>query len=150
MEKVVLDANVFVKLFKAEPDSDQAINLIKQLLENRVSIVEPSVVVNETITTCEVNKENIRPVCEFFQLMIDSSIRLYELDNNLIQSAFDITTQGHEKSGYPTFSDSVYHAIAIQEDALFITADKRHYEKVKQLGNIDLLENVAGIYFSNC
>jgi hypothetical protein len=36
----------------------------------------------------------------------------------------------------------MYHALAIEEEALFITADRKHYEKTKHLGNIELLSNL--------
>ncbi|MCP4403694.1 MAG: type II toxin-antitoxin system VapC family toxin [bacterium] len=78
-------------------------------------------------------------MCDFFRALIDSNIRFAEIDSDLIQKTLDMTKQGHEKSGFPTFSDSMYQAIAIREDALFITADKRHYEKTNHLGNIELL-----------
>ena len=61
----------------------------------------------------------------------------------LIDKTLAITKDGHENSGYPTFSGSMYHAIAITEDALFITANKRHYKKTSQLGNIELLRNLS-------
>ena len=65
------------------------------------------------------------------------------LTSALIDKTPAITKDGHEKRGYPTFSDSMYHAIAITEDALFITADKRYYEKIRRLGNIELLRNLS-------
>ncbi len=142
MNKVVLDANIYVKLFKKEVDSQQAIDLVNKLVKEGVSIVAPSVVVNETVTTCEVNNQDISEVCDFFLALIDSNIHFTETDSNLIRNTLDLTKQGHEKSGFPTFSDSMYQAIAIKEDALFITADKRHYYKTKHLGNIELLENL--------
>lgn len=142
MNKVVLDASIFVKFFKKEIDSDHAINLFNKLIQERVEILEPSVVVNETVTTCEVNRFPISEVCDFFSALIGTNIRLIELDGPIIQKTLSMTQEGHEKSGYPTFSDSVYHAIAIQEDALFITADNRHYKKTKHLGQIELLANL--------
>jgi predicted nucleic acid-binding protein len=139
MNKVVLDANIYVKLFKKEADSQLAISLVNKLVKEGVAIIEPSIVVNETINTCEVNRQDITEVCGFFRALIDSNIRFVEIDNALIQQTLNITQQGHKKSGYPTFSDSMYQAIAMREDALFITADKRHYEKTKSLGNVELL-----------
>lgn len=37
--------------------------------------------------------------------------------------------------------DSVYHAMAIINDGVFITSDKRHYEKTKSFGHITLLKD---------
>jgi predicted nucleic acid-binding protein len=139
MNKVVLDANIYVKLFKKEADSQQAIDLINKLVIEGIAIVEPSIVINETINTCEVNKQDITEVCDFFRALIDSNIHFVEVDGSLIRQTLEITQQGHPKSGYPTFSDSMYQAVAIRENALFITADGRHYEKTKNWGNIGML-----------
>lgn len=142
MNKVVLDENIYVKLFKKEADSQQAIDLINKLVKEGVTIIEPSIVVNETINTCEVNKHDIIEVCDFFRALIDSNIRFIEVDSALISKTLEITEQGHKKSGFPTFSDSMYQAVAIKEDALFITADRRHYMKTQHLGNIMMLSDV--------
>lgn len=142
MHKVVLDANVYIKLFKKEADSQQAINLLNRLVREVIPIVTPSIAVSETITTCEVNKQDITDVCDFFCALYDSNISFVEMDDKLIKKTLDITSHGHYKSGFPTFNDSLYQAVAIQESALFITADKRHYEKTKHLGNIELLGNL--------
>ncbi len=143
MNKVVLDANIFVKLFKKdEYDSSKAIELIEKLVQSEVEILEPSIVVNETITTCEVAKHDIQEVCEFFKALIGFRMTLVNIDSQLLDKTLSITKAGHSKSGYPTFSDSMYNALAIQENALFITADRRHYEKTKHLGNIQLLRNI--------
>jgi predicted nucleic acid-binding protein len=52
-----------------------------------------------------------------------------------------ICQNGHEKSGYPTMYDSIYHAMAILNEGIFITSDKRHYEKAKTFGYISLLKD---------
>ena len=35
--------------------------------------------------------------------------------------------------------DTLYHAVAINQQAILITADKKYYQKAKELGNIALL-----------
>ena len=119
MNKVILDANVYVKLFKQEPDSQMAVDLMERLVQSRAEIIEPSVVVNETITTCEYNKQDLHEVAVFFEVMLDSSIRLVEVDSSLFKVTLAFTKEGHEKSGYPTFNDSMYQALAEQEECAF-------------------------------
>ena len=142
MNKVVLDANVYVKLFKKEHDSDKVSSLVNKLVSNSVDMVQPHVVVNETITTCEYAQQDIQEVNDFFKALINFRMKLIDLTPSLLDKTLEITKQGHEKSGFPTFNDSMNHAIAIEEEALFITADRRHYEKTKHLGNIELLSNL--------
>ena len=143
MNKVVLDANIYVKLFKKEADSPRAINLVNKLVREGITIVEPSIVINETINTCEVSKQDITTeVCDFFRALIASNICLVEVDSALIQQTLEMTQQGHPKSGYPAFSDSMYQAIAIRENALFITANRSHYEKAKKFNHIVMLSDI--------
>jgi len=143
MNKVVLDANIFLKVFKEEHDSSHAKDLLKNLVKSITPILEPPIVVNETIHTCERDKLDVEAACYLFKGLIELNLNFVSLTGELIDKTLAITKEGHEKSGYPTFSDSMYHAIAIKEDALFITADKRHYEKTKHLGNIELLINLS-------
>jgi predicted nucleic acid-binding protein len=37
--------------------------------------------------------------------------------------------------------DTLYHAVALEQKTLLITADLKYYRKVKELGNIILLSN---------
>jgi predicted nucleic acid-binding protein len=141
MRRLVLDANIYVKLFKKEADTEQVRDLIATILRDKRKILAPSIVINETVRTLEVHNIDISQACRFFNALIESSLEIVEVSSDLINATLDITKQGHQKSGYPTFSDSMYQAIAIQRQALFITADKRHYEKTKHLGNIDLLNS---------
>lgn len=143
MNKVVLDANVFLKIFKDEDDSSRTKELLARLAKSITPILAPAVVVNETLHACERDKLDVETACHFFKELMAFNLSFVPLTGALIDKTLAITKDGHEKSGYPTFSDSMYHATAITEDALFITADKRHYEKTRHLGNIELLGNLS-------
>lgn len=143
MNKVVLDANVFLKIFKDEHDSSRTKELLARLAKSITPILAPAVVVNETLHACERDELDVETACHFFKELMAFNLSFVPLTGALIDKTLAITKDGHEKSGYPTFSDSMYHAIAITEDALFITADKHHYEKTSQLGNIELLGNLS-------
>jgi predicted nucleic acid-binding protein len=75
----------------------------------------------------------------FISALKKTNLKIIELEENIIQKSLKITQMGHDKSGFPSFYDSVYHAIAIENNCDFITADKVHFDKVKQLGNIKFL-----------
>ena len=51
-----------------------------------------------------------------------------------------IVSDGQKNSGFPSLYDSVYHALAINNNCHFVTADKRHEAKTKQFGHIVLLD----------
>jgi predicted nucleic acid-binding protein len=69
-------------------------------------------------------------------------LTVVDLDVQTSMQAKDITKQGHPKSGYPSFYDSVYHALAIEHNCDFITADGKHEGKVKELGHIKVLKEM--------
>jgi len=142
MDKVVLDANIFLKLLKKENDSHRAKELFKSIAKKIIPILVPHVLVNEVIHVCERDKLDVESAIALLKGLIELNLSFVPVTSTLIDRTVSITQEGHKKSGYPTFSDCMYHAIAIQENALFITADKRHYEKTKHLGNIKLLNDV--------
>ena len=50
--------------------------------------------------------------------------------------AVKLARTGNKKSGYPELTDCLYHALAIMNDAVFITNDKKHIAKVQHFGHI--------------
>lgn len=67
---------------------------------------------------------------------------------SLWKRAQETCRDGHKNSGFPSMYDSIYHAIAIEANGVFVTADKKHFAKTKQHGNICLLENWKGVFNS--
>ena len=56
--------------------------------------------------------------------------------DSCILKAIEICETGHQKSGFPSFYDASYHALAINNDCIFITADSKHISKTLQFGHI--------------
>ena len=84
-------------------------------------------------------KVDIAKVYALLEKQQKINLKLVEPDFASVQTAKAITDAGHPKSGYPSFYDAVYHALAIGLDCKFITADAKHYEKTKRLRYIVLL-----------
>jgi predicted nucleic acid-binding protein len=84
---------------------------------------------------------------------IDSVVELLEAQKYLLQiravsdserkKAIEIIATGHIKSGYPSIYDALFHAMALCNKAVFVTADKHHYAKTQILGNICLLSELS-------
>ena len=140
-DKIVLDSCVFSKLFLEEADSYQASALIDCVIQNNIQMIVPSLFIYEVLSTVNIGNY---PINEAYELIIDfQKTQLYtvELDKSCIEKTQIICETGHIKSGFPSFYDSCYHALAIINDCYFITADKRHFNKTQQLGHIVLLSN---------
>ena len=140
----VLDSSVYVKLLIPEEDSDQVEVLFAEIVSRGSYILVPSIFLYEVIGVfrrCGLDRETIGTfISSYFN---KSCIKVFELEGNLISKALEISEAGTDKSGFPTFYDSSYHALAILNNCDFITADRRHYEKAKQLGNIKLLADIT-------
>ena len=79
-----------------------------------------------------------------FNIRAITNIEHLDLSQQIVGLSLNIVEQtGQPNSGSPSFYDACYHAIALINDCDFITADKKHYEKTKALGNIRLLQDVA-------
>lgn len=69
----------------------------------------------------------------------DGGFRWIELGKTHWMKAQEISRAGNPKSGYPALLDSLYHAAAIVEDGIFMTADAKHTTKTKGFGHVELL-----------
>lgn len=142
MKKITLDANIFIKMFKAENDSKTAIELIQHTLEQNYKIIVPAVMVNEVMTTLEYHKiDTSNFMALVTRLIKNKNMVLVSSSLEVINKTLEITKQGHIKSGFPTFNDSMFHAVALLSNTVFITADKRHLSKTKNIGKIAILND---------
>ncbi len=105
----------------------------------------------------ELFKYEIAEVTRYFNTPLSKTLALFDAHQQSILTviaptqdiwlhAEKITQTGHQKSGYPSIYDSIYHALAIKENATFITADKRHFNKSKSFGHIELLEDWEKVF----
>jgi predicted nucleic acid-binding protein len=60
--------------------------------------------------------------------------------------AIEIARTGNPKSGYPELSDSLYHALAIVNDGIFVTNDSRYVYKVKRFGHVEKLIDYQKVF----
>ena len=136
--KYVIDSNIFIKILIDEDDSLQAKAFFLHCLKEGIILLVPSIFTYEILYTAQRKGYSIEAVCE--HLHKNKQIQVVELSDKLISKSVNlINCTFDRKSGFPSFYDASYHALAMLNDCDFITADKRHYEKTKKLGNIKLL-----------
>ncbi len=141
IQRYVIDSSVFNKLYLDEVDRDKAQNLFVQAAENKAKLFAPDLLFLEVINTaqrCGVPVEKIVELLDAQKYLMQ--IRTFNEEEKKV--ALEIISQGHPSSGYPSIYDAIFHAMALCNDAIFITADRRHYEKTKQLGSIYLLNSM--------
>ncbi len=141
MQRYVIDSSVFNKLYLEETDRDKAQYLFIQAAEKKAQLFAPDLLFLEVVNTAQRCGVPIQEVVELLEIQ-EYLMPIRTINKQEQKMALQIISQGHPNSGYPSIYDSVFHAMAICNDAVFITADKRHNEKTKQLGSIRLLNNV--------
>src|SRR5688572_25535953 len=133
MEKVVIDSCIFIKLFVNENDSDIALAFFDKLLSNKTKILVPELFYYEVLAACIKNNINLELAGEIIGDYEKSILKFVKPTGLILKKAHDITLYGSEKSGFPSFYDSLYHALAICEETDFFTSDKKYYAKVKDI-----------------
>jgi len=141
LTNVVIDSCVFNKLFLQEFDRDQAIELIKTLNEKDIQITVPSLFLYEVLAVAATCEFDTKSVYELILQFRATNLHIVDLPEKVINIAIEICTQGHTNSGFPSFYDASYHALAIDQKTVFITADKRHKAKTEAFGHIILLND---------
>lgn len=144
MKKCVLDSSVFIKLFlPVEEHSKTALRLIDKMIDEQVEALAPKLFYYEVFGSLRKNGRPLEEVLDAMQYYERSLLSYVNEDLEITKKTLSICENGNDRSGFPSFYDSCYHAIAILNDCDFITADRRHYEKTKNLGNIKLLSEMA-------
>ncbi len=144
--KVVLDSCVFNKLFLEEDDKEQAIELIMELSKRNYQVIVPGLFLYEVLTIASVSNFSTQQAYELIELYQKANLRLVDLDKPCILKAIEMCETGHPKSGFPSFYDASYHALAIANDCTFITADNRHVSKTNQFGHVALLKDWQSVF----
>ena len=139
--KYVIDSNIFIKILIEEKDSPLAKDFLTHCLEEESILLVPSLFPYEIFHVAWKKGYCMRAISE--HLKKNRQLKIMELSPGLIHKSVELIEQAtHPKSGIPSFYDASYHALAILNNCDFITADKRHYKKTRDLGNIRLLSEV--------
>lgn len=141
---IVLDANVAVKLLHAEPDTDQAKQVIADCLGRGIKILVPEHFLYEVVAVCHRVDVSVDDVLLLFDKLRGSILTVVSPRPETWRKAQEIARDGTPQSGFPSLYDSIYQAVALEAEGLFVTADHRHAAKAHQHGGISLLKDWKG------
>ena len=136
---IVVDASVFVKLFKTEDGSDTARALIDHLLGQDDEFLAPSVVLYEALSAALHVEQHFDTIGTLFDQLRHFGLKIEEPAGDELVLAEKIARTEAPGGGYPALFDSIYHAMAIRRGGTFVTADQRHFSKAGQFGSVVLL-----------
>lgn len=144
--KVVVDANVFIKIFAPEPDSQTAREFLSFCNQNDIVFIAPTLFEYEVIGVCVQKGVDLDKLLSSLNVYYKANLSLYEPTLDDWQLATKICQDGNAKSGYPSMYDSIYQAMAINRNITFVSADTRHIAKANKHGNVCALAEWRGIF----
>jgi len=134
MTRLVIDASVSVKWFvqsENEGNVPKAIEILNGIGDNRINIIQPPHWMAETIAVlARLQPEIVNRTIDLLDAMeipVKASAPEFKLASRL---ALDLDHH---------LFDTLYHALALQEEATLITADRRYFNKAAEFGSINLL-----------
>jgi predicted nucleic acid-binding protein len=137
--KVVLDASVAVKWIIRDPQTeanlDKALALLQAIRTRQIEAVEP---LHWTIEILAVITR-MRPRRVDFVLGLLAALPLTAASG---LSCYRRAAEMAIRLNHHLF-DTLYHAVALEENATLVTADETYFNKAKGVGGIVSLANVA-------
>ncbi len=135
--KLVLDLSVLIKWFALEDsDLDLALSIEADFLAGKYQILMPLFYTWELNNYLSRNFDS-ETAASFYSHFKSYKFHYYDLNLKTTKLAFEMI----EKFSKISFYDASYHALAISENATFVTCDKKYYEKTKKMGHIVLLKD---------
>lgn len=142
---IVIDACVVASLIHPERQSAAAKDCIKRLTAEGYLFFVPDIFLYELLAVAKYKNADIRQTLEVYEHLHNSVLKSVPLSKEIALKASEIVDSGHPKSGFPSFYDASYHALALLMQTHFITSDHRHYAKTQQFGAVVMLEDWSKI-----
>ena len=146
---IILDASVGVKILHEEQDTTIAQEFLKTCTTNDTRVLVPEHFLYELINVCQKLGIEVSNALKFFEAMKGSILTVVTPDNDMWLLAEKIASEGHQKSGFPSMYDSIYHALAIESKGFFVTADRRHFARAEKFSHISLLSGWENIFHAD-
>ena len=147
---IVPDANVFLEMIYGRSLKMTARQLISHAITGEIQLVAPSLFLDEITEVFCGNLDDLQKVQQHLlyleQLVNEKALLIVVPSLDIRMKAIEIARTGNPKSGYPEFSDSLYHALAIVNDAIFVTNDSKHVAKVNRFGHVEKLADYLKVF----
>lgn len=134
MTRLVIDASVSIKWFvrsENEGNVPKAVEILKGIGDNRISIIQPPHWMAETIAVlARLQPEKVNRAIDLLDAM--------EITVKATAPEFKLASRLAVDLDHHLF-DTLYHALALREETMLITADRRYFNKAAEIGSINML-----------
>ena len=136
---VVINSCVFNKIFLLEDDRREALEFFDFARTSDLRLFAPSLFLYEVLAVAASSPFGADAAFILIGEFQKAGFEIAGLDDKTVKRAIDIANSGHPKTGYPTFYNSAYHALAIDLGGVFLTSDQRHVAKAPSHGSVTSL-----------
>jgi len=134
MKVLVPDASIILKwVLDNERDQDKARKILSDWLNQEHEFILPSLWVYEVGNVLGLKRPKDSE--KILGVLLEYEFQECLVTKDLIHGAFGLM---NAYRGI-TFYDAIYHALALQENGVMITADKAYFEKTKSRGNVQFI-----------
>ena len=130
MKNIVVDSGITVKWFIAEHDSDEALRILQEYRNEKLTFLAPTLIYAEfgNIIWKKLIFQGLDTTAADFAIQEFKKISFTLTPiSTLFDDAYKIAVKYKR-----TFYDSLYLALSLREDCEFVTADEKFYNSVKK------------------
>ena len=131
---VIIDASVLIKVFLNEKESQEAKKFIDLHLKRNITLLSTPLLTFELLNILVRHLKSRSAVNSAYIQFKRLKIGLIPFEDSVVKGAIKLASEDLKISFY----DAAYHALAQDMGAVFLTADAKYYERMKQNGNIEL------------
>ena len=131
---LVLDTSVIAKWFVEEENSDIALKIRKEFHDGAHEISIPDLLLYELSNALRYNKFSSDVITKAVDSLLDMNLSIVIPSRTLLSDAIELAHKFDI-----TVYDSIYVALALQSNGIFITADDKLYRKIKKNKNCRIL-----------
>jgi predicted nucleic acid-binding protein len=137
--RLVVDASVAVKWAirdpTVEPDADKAVAILRAIRSRTIDAIEPQHWVPEVLSViARARPQRVPLVLGILSTLSFAEVRQFAIYRRAADMS--IALNHH-------LFDTLYHAVALEERAMLVTADNAYFSKAKDLGGVQLLADFA-------
>jgi len=135
MMKYVLDTSVALKFFIDEEYSAKARTLLRRAVMKEIELIAPELLlfeINNGFVKNGVKGEKYdKAISEIMELVRSEIVLIVRVNEAMLRMAEQIAGIDTKGRGYISSYDASFHAVALMEGALLLTADDRHVRKTE-------------------
>ncbi|MDD3862191.1 MAG: type II toxin-antitoxin system VapC family toxin [Candidatus Gracilibacteria bacterium] len=136
---VVVDNSVLIKGFIVEEYSQIVYELLDMNLKREVTLLAPTILIYEFFNIISRAYQSFDGIGYAYEKLKNLNLSLIDPSDEILMYASDYLFKNKKISYY----DAVYHSLAKEMNATFLTADKKYYDQMKKEGNVEWLGNLA-------